>query len=637
MSSGQTKGEGLSAEPTLWSSEAWAAAPDATLLALTRDGSAEAFGELWRRHLPAAYAVANRHRGRSAPEDIVAEAAARVLALLREGRGPEESFRAYFLTAVRTVAVDQGRRDLRLVPTEDDDLEELAAPALADPFAGLAVDEDGMALVRAAFGELSERDQRILWHTTVEGAAPRAVAPVLGMTANAVSVRAMRARESLRANFLDARAARGLAAADSDECRWTVEHLGAFVRGRLPKRQTERARAHVEGCPHAAALAEDLRVIHDGFPALVVPVVLAAGLMSPGFVTGGGLAAFSTALSTATTAASGTAASGTGAAAPTGQAGAPGLEGAAGHVSAADGGVTGASAAQASASGAGRAVDLVAQLAARATNVAAALAVTAGLAAALATPGPALADATLPAPRASTPTTAPAPRSVPTPAAPAGAAPSTSRPSSTTASLSALPATTAPGDLSAAAGGRRPSAGAARSDSDAVAASGSPRPTAATAPPAPVAQAPAASRPPAPAPPTPRTSTPTPTTTPDTPSGPPAPQDPAPSDPPSDGPAAPVVSVNLVKDGETARISVRVRTAVTAGLTVRISNEGGAGRLTVRNSSWDCVQASRAAVSCTGGRGSAVLDQAGTGGVVPLVVRVTDARGRTWTQTLRPS
>ena len=60
---------------------------------------------------------------------------------------------------------------------------------------------------------------------------------------------------------------------------------------------------------------------------------------------------------------------------------------------------------------------------------------------------------------------------------------------------------------------------------------------------------------------------------------------------------------------------------------MRISNEGGAGRLTVRNSSWDCVQASRAAVSCTGGRGSAVLDQAGTGGVVPLVVRVRDASG----------
>ncbi|NUO91234.1 MAG: sigma-70 family RNA polymerase sigma factor, partial [Dermatophilaceae bacterium] len=280
----------MSADATLWSSEAWASAPDVTLLARTREGSAEAFGELWRRHLPAAYAVANRHRGRSAPEDVVAEAAARVLALIRDGRGPDENFRAYFLSAVRTVAVDQGRRDLRLVPTEDDDLEELA-PALADPFAGLAADEEGLALVRTAFAELSERDQRILWHTTVEGAAPRAVAPVLGMTANAVSVRAMRAREALRANYLDARAARELPGADSDDCRWTVTHLGAFVRGRLPKRQTERARAHVEGCPHAAALAAELRAIHDGFPAIVVPAVLAAGLMTPGFVTGGAAAA----------------------------------------------------------------------------------------------------------------------------------------------------------------------------------------------------------------------------------------------------------------------------------------------------------------------------------------------------------
>jgi hypothetical protein len=98
-----------------------------------------------------------------------------------------------------------------------------------------------------------------------------------------------------------------------------------------------------------------------------------------------------------------------------------------------------------------------------------------------------------------------------------------------------------------------------------------------------------------------------------------------------------VVSVNLVKAGETARISVRVRTAATGGLTVRIGNEAGAGRLTVRNSSWDCVQDGRAALSCTGGRGSAVLDQSGTRGVVPLVVRVTDARGRTWTETVRPT
>jgi hypothetical protein len=95
--------------------------------------------------------------------------------------------------------------------------------------------------------------------------------------------------------------------------------------------------------------------------------------------------------------------------------------------------------------------------------------------------------------------------------------------------------------------------------------------------------------------------------------------------------------VRLVKDGETARISVRVRTAVTAGLTVRISNLAGVGRLTVRNSSWDCQQVALAGVSCSGGRGSAVLDQSGAGAVVPLVVRVTDAAGRTWARTVRPA
>src|SRR6476661_418256 len=133
--------EGLevSADLTMWSSEAWSSAADVQLLARSREGSAEAFGELWRRHLPAAYAVAGRNRGRSAPEDVVAEAAARVLAMIRAGKGPDEHFRAYFLSAVRSVAIDQGRSDLRVVPTDADDLEDLADTA-DDPFEGLATD-----------------------------------------------------------------------------------------------------------------------------------------------------------------------------------------------------------------------------------------------------------------------------------------------------------------------------------------------------------------------------------------------------------------------------------------------------------------------------------------------------------------
>jgi len=621
---GSRRAKGLSADATLWSSEAWASAPDVSLLVRTREGSAEAFGELWRRHLPAAYAVAGRHRGRSAPEDIVAEAAARVLALIRAGKGPDEHFRAYFLSAVRSVAIDQGRRDLRVVPTEADDLEVLADPA-DDPFEGLATDDEGLALVREAFAGLSERDQRVLWHTTVEGAAPRAVAPALGMTANAVSVRAMRARESLRALYLDARAERGLAAADTDECRWTVTHLGALVRGRLPKRQTERAEAHVAECPHAATIAADLRVIHDGFPALIVPLALLAGLGTPGFLS---------------------------LPAVVGLSGGAGAAGFAGFAGGAGGPAPGAGApappapSPSSSSSAGSGVDAVAQVASRVTGLVAGLAVSAGVAGALALPGASLAapSATAsPVPSATASSAAPGARAGTGAGAVPGASPRavvTSLPISPTGlptrTISASPIPSAatrtspssgdvapdPGSTPSTVGGTPvPRGGTSAESGGATPATPAPPTGTATGrpttPPATTPPAPPTTRPPSPSP-----TPPAPTTTP------PAPQP---------GGVAPTITVRLVSGRDPARISVRVRSQVGGSMTVRISNASGAGTLSVRNSSWTCAQTSTSAVRCAGERGQALLEQSGTGATQAVVVRVTDAAGDTWTETLRPT
>ena len=61
----------MSAPAVLWG-QGWVDADDSTLLALVRDGNAEAYAELWRRHLPAAYGVAHRYRGRTSAEDVVA-------------------------------------------------------------------------------------------------------------------------------------------------------------------------------------------------------------------------------------------------------------------------------------------------------------------------------------------------------------------------------------------------------------------------------------------------------------------------------------------------------------------------------------------------------------------------------------
>lgn len=252
------------------------------LLARTREGSDEAYAELWRRHLPAAYAVANRYQPNGHAEDVVAEAATRVLALLKDGRGPEENFRSYFLTAIRSVAVDAGRRDDKVVPTPAEDLDELMDP-MVEPH-----DDDGFdpELVREAFRRLPERDQRVLWHTTVEGEAPRVVGPALGMSANAVSVRAMRAREALRVGYLQAHAAQHLAAAESAECRWAIGVLADHVRGHLPKRASDRLKEHLAGCEHDRAVQTQLRSLHDRFPALVVPLVFLAGASTPGFLGG---------------------------------------------------------------------------------------------------------------------------------------------------------------------------------------------------------------------------------------------------------------------------------------------------------------------------------------------------------------
>ncbi len=577
----------MSADTTLWSSESWSSAADLYLLGRAREGSAEAFGELWRRHLPAAYAVAHRNRGRAAPEDIVAEAATRVFALIRDGRGPDEHFRAYFLSTVRTVAVDTARRDLRAVPTKDTELESLVEP-VADIGAGgeLGADlgnDEGVDLVREAFRGLPERDQRVLWHTTVEGAAPRIVAPALGMTANAVSVRAMRARDSLRAAYLDVRAERGLADADSDECRWTIEHLGALVRGRLPKRQTQRAQAHVESCTHAAAIAADLRAVHDEFPSLVVPLLLAVGVSTPGFISAGALAGLTSAAGAAGAGTAGVGVAGAGivGASTAGSAKTAGAAAATGGASA-GAAASGASGGASGAATTGATADRLGQAASRVTTLAAGIAIGIGLASVSAAPT----SSPTPAASAHTPTSS-APGA---PGSPGGIPPVA--PTIPVPSVSASPSTNA----AEAAAARGPGV--------------TPRTPSPTAVPA-VRHTP-------------------PPTQPQTPTLQP------PASPTAVGPA-PAVEARLVSSGKLSRFSLRVRSQVPGDLTVRVSNASGSGALVAGNASWTCSTTSAWSVTCSGQSGQVQFEQSGADGVAPVLVRVTDASGATFTRVVTPS
>ncbi|MEI2765457.1 MAG: sigma-70 family RNA polymerase sigma factor [Dermatophilaceae bacterium] len=252
---------------------AWADADDATLLAGARDGNSQAYAVLWRRHLTTAYAVAHRYRGRASAEDIVGEASLRVYHLLSVGKGPTTNFRSYFLSAVKTVAVDLARTDLRVVPSEPEVLESASGEVEAYDV-DARVNQD---LVRTAFRRLPERDQQVLWHTTVEGRSPAAVATTMGMTPNGVSVVALRARDALRARYLDAHADRAISRAGDEECRWVLGQMGRYVRGKLPVRQRARVEEHLAGCARARSLALELTEVNRGLPALLVPLVFVAG------------------------------------------------------------------------------------------------------------------------------------------------------------------------------------------------------------------------------------------------------------------------------------------------------------------------------------------------------------------------
>ncbi|MEY2444573.1 MAG: hypothetical protein QOE00_1153, partial [Ilumatobacteraceae bacterium] len=237
---------------------------DADLIAASRTGDADAYGELYRRHLPAARAAARAMcRNRSDVDDLVSEAFLNVLRILQNGNGPELAFRPYLLVAVRNRFYDRTRRrqeDPIDRPTEELNLRLIES---AD------VQEDTM-LASAAFATLPERWQLVLWHTEVEGRTPAEIAPLLGMAPNAVAALAYRAREGLRQAFLQAhlQTPRDLA------CRECAAQLGAYVRDALSDRDRRKVDAHLSECASCRALLAELCDTNTMLRAGLLPAIL---------------------------------------------------------------------------------------------------------------------------------------------------------------------------------------------------------------------------------------------------------------------------------------------------------------------------------------------------------------------------
>ena len=170
-----------------------------TLLEQTRGGGMGAFAELYTLHHREALGFARRYTScGSIADDIVAETFTRILGALKNGGGPQNSFRAYMFATLRHVAQEWGSG--REQPTDPQYLRhshEVMPEASDRVLRQVECDE-----VQAAFAALPARWQAVLWHTAVECRTPLQVAQLLGIRANAVAALAYRARKGLRDAYL---------------------------------------------------------------------------------------------------------------------------------------------------------------------------------------------------------------------------------------------------------------------------------------------------------------------------------------------------------------------------------------------------------------------------------------------------
>ena len=243
------------------------ASSDTELVDRTRGGDAAAYAELWSRHYRAGLAVARSFTGTFDPDDLVSEAFTKIFTAISRGGGPTAGFRPYLFTAIRNTASSWGRAS-REIPVE-----------YAESIPDVRFTEETQlsalngSLAAQAFRTLPSQWQEVLWYTEVEGMPPRDVAPLMGMSPNAVAALAYRAREGLRASWIQVHLAS--LPAESD-CRWTIEHLGSSFRKRLTKPNQRRVDAHLETCPTCPIVADEADEANRHIGFVLLP--LAAGV-----------------------------------------------------------------------------------------------------------------------------------------------------------------------------------------------------------------------------------------------------------------------------------------------------------------------------------------------------------------------
>lgn len=233
---------------------------DSQLISAVRSGDTSAFALLYQRHVDVAYTVARQFTRSSAEaDDLVADTFHALLVVLLSQRGPDSAFRAYLLAALRHRFVSLRRKDRKIDPNADitSVLESMPAGPPHQDFVTIVE----RALVGAAFRRLPENWRVVLWYREIEARSPAEIAALLGLTSNGVSALAYRAREGLRRAYLQEH----VASAHAEQCKPTVDMLGAWTRQGLRRRAALQVEEHLAACGPCRSLAVELAEINSAF------------------------------------------------------------------------------------------------------------------------------------------------------------------------------------------------------------------------------------------------------------------------------------------------------------------------------------------------------------------------------------
>jgi RNA polymerase sigma factor (sigma-70 family) len=239
---------------------------DTELIDLTRGGDIGAFGELWRRHSRAAISVARSYTTSFDPDDLVSESFAKIFHSIQNGGGPTLAFRPYLFTTVRNTAIAWARAKH---DTSIGAIDEVPDPNFSEESRSASIDRE---FAIRAFRLLPTRWQQALWYSEVEGLPPQQIAPLLGIKPNAVAALNYRAREGLRQAWIRAHLS---SVPDDAECHWVLEHLGAYVRHGLGKRELARVEKHLKPCEYCAQMLVEARSVGSELSMLTVAPIVA--------------------------------------------------------------------------------------------------------------------------------------------------------------------------------------------------------------------------------------------------------------------------------------------------------------------------------------------------------------------------